>query len=688
MGMKQQIYDALVRRNAGVQDEYERYVMAHLDEHQRNRLRHWKLLAALNWHYRVRSRSAPLLTQDAPPKRKGKKGAPPREAALHYPESEALLRRDPEKLARLLGRYDIVSFDLFDTLIFRACASPQDVFWLVGNALYLTNFHQIRRDIEKECRERHADHEVFLEEIYETAAQRYGIDKEKGMRKELELERALCFANPYMQQVVKLLQELGKRIIVTSNMYLRSDLLRELLASCGYDLKEIYVSCEQGCSKRHGALQRKLSQRFGNSTVIHIGDNYRMDVEGSRMAGWKAVHYPNVSELGKPYRGTRMSVLSGSVWQGLVNAKLHSGEPLDPYYEYGYAYAGYLVVGFCKWLNEAAKRRGIDRFLFAARDMDVVYKVYRQCFSQVDSAYIRASRTSSIHLSFARHIDHFFDWHIRRRIRSALTLKAVLQELELDFLIPYLSQAGLCPQELLDGDNAPAMKALLYAHREEILAHYAPERQAGEAYYRAQIADAKHICFVDLGWKGSTASSLEYFLKEICHLDVEISSALLGSEGHAFVDEKIDTGKLESYIFSSQANADIMRVHNRNGDIWRRIYEIIFTSKERSLLRFCLNAQGEPDFVWLREEIRDPQIIDAMQQGIMDFARDYTRIEKRLGADFVIAARDAYRPLFRILHETEYNLRLFQEFEVCFIAGNVSRQRAEMFKDVVMKGGK
>ncbi|MEI3147541.1 MAG: hypothetical protein V8T10_06195 [Merdibacter sp.] len=49
---------------------------------------------------------------------------------------------------------------------------------------------------------------------------------------------------------------------------------------------------------------------------------------------------------------------------------------------------------------------------------------------------------------------------------------------------------------------------------------------------------------------------------------------------------------------------------------------------------------------------------------------------------------DAYRPLFRILHETDYNLRLFQEFEVCFIAGNVSRQRAKMFKDVVMKGGK
>ena len=29
-------------------------------------------------------------------------------------------------------------------------------------------------------------------------------------------------------------------------------------------------------------------------------------------------------------------------------------------------------------------------------------------------------------------------------------------------------------------------------------------------------------------------------------MDVQISSALLGTEGHAFVDEKIDCGKIET----------------------------------------------------------------------------------------------------------------------------------------------
>ena len=77
-------------------------------------------------------------------------------------------------------------------------------------------------------------------------------------------------ANPYMQEIVRLLQAQGKRIIVTSNMYLRAAQLRELLSVCGYDLDEIYVSCEQGCSKLHGVLQKKLSGQFAGHSVIHI----------------------------------------------------------------------------------------------------------------------------------------------------------------------------------------------------------------------------------------------------------------------------------------------------------------------------------------------------------------------------------------------------------------------------------
>ena len=59
-----------------------------------------------------------------------------------------------------------------------------------------------------------------------------------------------------MKAVVEALTQMGRRMIVTSNMYLHHDQLQELLKRCGYALDEIYVSCDMGCSKRHGQLQR------------------------------------------------------------------------------------------------------------------------------------------------------------------------------------------------------------------------------------------------------------------------------------------------------------------------------------------------------------------------------------------------------------------------------------------------
>ncbi len=695
MGWKQKLYNLLVRSDPRVQKEYEHYVMTHLQEHRTHRLRHWRLLLALHWHYRILHRTTPYLSEDVMPSadKANKQASKAKTSAadttpLSYPQSALAKRISPQALAKQLARYDIVSFDLFDTLVLRRVTSPLDVFWLIGERLSISNFRKIRHDIEMECRKDKEGEEVSIEEIYEVMQRRFGVEMEKGIQIELEAELQVCYANPYMKEVVDRLTQKGKRIIVTSNMYLHKEQLQTLLAHCGYALKEIYVSCDEGHSKRQGALQKYLNAMLGAKRIAHIGDNYRMDVEGSRMAGWSAFYYPSVHTLGKPYLPKEMSVFSGSVYGALVNGKVMNGIPLDPYYEYGYAYVGYLVVGFLQWINRLVKSEGIDKLLFVSRDMDVVYRAYRQYEPHCQSAYVKASRTSSIHLSFERHIDHFFDWHVRRRISHVTTLAQVLEELELEELIACLQQVSLSGDEVLTRDNADRLKALLYAHREEILDKYKPEMEAAKRYYQQQIGDAKHICFVDLGWKGSTSNSLEYFLKESCGMDLTITSALLGTEGHPFVDAKLDLGKFHSYIFSSQDNADIMRTHNRNGNIWRRIYEILFTSKERSLLKFTLDEQGEVDFVYLRKEIREPGIIDALQQGTLDFVRDFAKAEQAMGVSLHVNARDAYRPLYHILHETAYNLSLFRDFEVCFIAGNVPAQSAETFGEVIRTGGK
>ncbi|HJA11446.1 MAG TPA: hypothetical protein H9799_00585, partial [Candidatus Mediterraneibacter merdipullorum] len=64
MGLKQKVYDGIVRTNKNVQKEYERYVVEHIEEHYKNRLKHWKILWDLIWHYQIRKNEEPLIYHD------------------------------------------------------------------------------------------------------------------------------------------------------------------------------------------------------------------------------------------------------------------------------------------------------------------------------------------------------------------------------------------------------------------------------------------------------------------------------------------------------------------------------------------------------------------------------------------------------------------------------------------------
>lgn len=703
--LKDKFYNWAVRKNEDVRYEYERYVMENIKEHYESHFKHWKILWKLNWHYRVKKKSEPMLyfekstsnkefkikkNRSEIKKKENLSKVKESQVYFDFPESRVCERKESIILLKELMKYDVISFDMFDTLIFRCFNNPKDVFWLIGNELKIPDYKVIRAEIEQELRLEKKNGEVTLDEIYDVISKRYNIDKEYGISLELEYEKKSCFANPYMYEIYKILKEHEKKIIVTSNMYMGKAHLLEILNECGYtQIDEIYVSCDYFISKKNGGLQKKISELLGKEQkVIHIGDNYYMDVEGSRIAGWKAIYYKNVNQIGKKYRPEKMTCLSGSIYQGLVNSKLYSGISLNPYYEYGYAYVGYLVYGFCKWLNQLAKLQDIDKFLFVSRDMNVIERVYKRHFNQIDSEYIKASRTSSIHLSFERHIEHFINWHVKRRISSCITISQVLNELNLEYLENQLEAFELLPHEVLTKDNLEKLKKLIYGNKDKIAQSYKEEKEAAKKYYSSKIGNAKKVCIVDLGWKGSTANSLEYFWKEYCQMDIDIICALLGMEGHDFVDEMMSVNKIYSYMFSSQDNTDMMQEHNVNGNIWRRIYEIIFTSNEQSLLNFTLQDNGEVGFRYLRKEIRNPEIITNIHQGIVDFVNDFANQEKKMQTDFNISPRDSYKPLRNILKETGYNYGLFKDFEVCFIAGDVKENNIEMFKEVVLEGGK
>ena len=62
--IKDKLYDYFVRKNERVRYEYERYVIEHIEEHKRHRIRHIILLLKLNWFYRVLHKDASYIYWD------------------------------------------------------------------------------------------------------------------------------------------------------------------------------------------------------------------------------------------------------------------------------------------------------------------------------------------------------------------------------------------------------------------------------------------------------------------------------------------------------------------------------------------------------------------------------------------------------------------------------------------------
>lgn len=194
------------------------------------------------------------------------------------------------KLLKKISKYDVVSFDIFDTLIFRTVHKPSDVFGLVEKEINSFNYKKMRIDAENDARKIALGMEPNISEIY---AQLKIENYEKVLATELNIEQQVCICNPYMMDVMNTLVQNGKEVIIVSDMYLSSSFLKAMLERCGYRGKyKVFVSNEYRASKYNGELYKiLLRDNLKGKKVIHIGDNRHSDYLMALKNGWQALLY-------------------------------------------------------------------------------------------------------------------------------------------------------------------------------------------------------------------------------------------------------------------------------------------------------------------------------------------------------------------------------------------------------------
>ena len=547
------------------------------------------------------------------------------------------------------------------------------------------------------CRQKNGHTEVSLQDIWENLEEDTGLNAEEGMRLECETEEKLCYSNPYMLQVWKRLQKLGKRMIIVSDMYLPRSCIERILQKTGYmGAERIYISNEYGENKAGGDLFHRVIRDFSGARIVHIGDNPHSDQKMAKASGLDILPYQNVNKNVLLYRPMDMSSMIGGAYRGLVSNHLYNGsEKFSIDYEYGYVYGGLFVVGYCHFIHEYYEQHYLDRLLFLARDGDILNRFYQKLYPDDRTVYVYWSRKAATKLMADEDKHDFFRRFIYHKVNQKVTIGEALRSMELEQLLPELSDwqeiwdvwerksgAGrkqkfidLRAEDELTDKNAYLLRRFIEAKWERVMTHYEEQQVAAEKYYREILHGCENVAAVDIGWAGSGALALSHLVEKVWGMDCRITGIVAGTNTihNAQPDASdpfLQDGRLVAYLYSGQMNRDLLKKHDPNKD-YNVFWELLLSSLTPSFQGFHDGRyQTEKESIYLETvDITlefgkydfNPEGIGEIQRGILDFAEQYLEHFGAFPYMFRISGRDAYAPMLVAASYDERYLKMIEK---------------------------
>jgi len=673
--IKDNLYYYFAEKNWGVRREYGPYVDEHREEHNNKRWKHWIMLIHLNIHYRI-FRKKDWLYENREITKKLEPKINKNEIAYKKAESCSSKRISPLVLAQNLMKYDVISFDIFDTLVLRPIERPVDLFQLLEEKHKIFNFATLRKQSEDDLREKseieRGHRDITINEIYADIEKKSGLDMNYGINVELETEIALCFANPYMKTVYDILVERGKKIYIVSDMYYPQDLMKKILNHCGYDnYDKLFVSCDYGQSKRRGELyETVLLEILDEESYCHVGDNQVSDIDSAEKYGIETYYYRNVHTIGRQFRPKDMSPLVKSFYSGTVNTHLHATEKVySQQYEYGYIYAGIYALGYVNWIHEYSKQNNLDKVVFLARDSDILKTVYDMLYDDIPSEYMYWGRLPSFKYTFSRDLYGYIKRNIYDRInrKSIIKIGKLLDLLDISFLENKLSNYNLHQDDYLNEENAIFVQNLIIEHKKEISLAYQNEKEIAKKYMISLLNNAENIAIVDIGWKGTEPTAIKNLLEEEWGIAKKVHCLMAGSYGNNW---NIQDGTFSVYMFSPLNNVNHLNFLKKNISYYTLIVEMFGRMncqprfKGFSLKDNNVNMHFETLLVENKADMK------AIKQGMLDFIQDYLKHTENFKYLRNISGYDAYCPTRMIERKYGYLEKVFGNHKIELDAGD------------------
>ena len=535
---------------------------------------------------------------------------------------------DVASIINQIEKYDIVSFDIFDTLLKRNVAKPTDVFEYIEKKHNITGFCEQRIAAEKRARTKKKGVEVTLSDIY--AEMPYDFSSE-----ELKAEGELLVANDWILPVYKHALK-SKRVIITSDMYLPEEFICQILEREGLGgYEKLYLSSSIGKTKHSGELFELIISELGKENrLIHIGDSYRSDFEIPKKYGIDAIHIPTKIEK------NTFKLKEVGIEENIINSFLNNTSPIgeSKYYRFGYEKFGMFLWGYSKWLHKSVKDSDIKDVYFFSRDGLIMKKAFDALYNDVQTHYLEVSRRSlRVPILWMNYeLSHVVNMISPSKLVSLTTIfdgvgldinnyRSLIEKYGFTF------ETTFDRKELLENKNLNSLYSELEADIETV--------SKKEYELLVKYIDQNHLsgnfAIVDIGWSGGMQRYLIETLNKL-GIDAGIKGYYIGvADYYKRNKEVVPDLDLNGYLFDF--------LHDKNAKDKRSafvgLFETLFLEQGGSVKNYRVESEnvtanrlpyeylenGKPTF-----EYRN--VMD-IQRGALDFIKRFGDMDLNVSAD-------------------------------------------------------
>jgi len=502
----------------------------------------------------------------------------------------------------------ILSLDCFDTLLWRNCQAPIDVFADCGGI-----WRRTRAERRARQRRKFADGqtEVSIEEIHNAMRPNADpADVTAAVTDELEAEARHCYGFAPVVALMRAARAKGLKIIIVSDTYLSEPQLRALIGTAAGPevtalIDRVFCSAEYGMTKAGGLFGPVLKAlNVPPQAIIHVGDNKKADQIAPAALGIYGVHFRQFDTVAE--QRLRLEAATAVILDPAARNSRPVFQPhrpavslrteSDAAWTLGHDVLGPIMHGFARWIEAEAEALGDAKIVFLLRDGHLPKLVFEAVTSRTGAA-AEISRFTARRAGFsdAEAVADFLGGQQRHNRVKMLASQLGFNRQESE-LLGRGGQAGF-EKLALEPRNVRKIVERSHAFGDKLFAHLAS----------LGIERGDTVMLVDLGYNGTVQDYLEGVLPKRFGLNLVGRYLLLREEAETPFDKK---GFIDTRHF------DFNALHALSGPI--ALVEQLCTIAQGSVEDYT--ATGEPVRKAAGAKGAQNAIRDRVQQGCVAFA--------------------------------------------------------------------